>query len=63
GELAFVGLGLWDERDVSLRGLDVVRAARRERPDLIVERVFATLQAHAGDTIRRDDLTLLIARS
>lgn len=43
--------------------LDVVRAARRERPELIVERVFGTLQAHAGDTIRRDDLTLLIARS
>ena len=43
--------------------LDVVRAARRERPDAIVERVFATLRSHAGDAIRRDDLTILVARS
>lgn len=43
--------------------LDVVRAARRERPDAIVERVFAALRSHAGDAIRRDDLTILVARS
>jgi serine phosphatase RsbU (regulator of sigma subunit) len=40
-----------------------VRAARRERPDAIVERVFAALRSHAGDAIRRDDLTILVARS
>ncbi|HWG92522.1 MAG TPA: diphthine synthase [Candidatus Thermoplasmatota archaeon] len=27
GRLTFVGLGLWDERDVSLRGLDAIREA------------------------------------
>lgn len=27
GRLAFVGLGLWDEKDVSLRGLEAIRAA------------------------------------
>jgi len=28
-----------------------------------VEQVFDALRAHVGDAIRRDDLTLLVARS
>ncbi len=43
--------------------LDVVREARREHPKVVVERVFDALRSHVGDAIRRDDLTLLIARS
>ena len=43
--------------------LDIVRDTRQQRPDQIVERLFAVLHAHAGDAIRRDDLTLLLARS
>ena len=43
--------------------LDVVKATRTEHPDVIVERVFAALRAHAGEAIRRDDLTLLVART
>jgi len=43
--------------------LEVVRAARHEHPDRIVDRVFGALRSHAGDAIRRDDLTLLIART
>ncbi|MCC6769826.1 MAG: SpoIIE family protein phosphatase [Gemmatimonadaceae bacterium] len=43
--------------------LDIVRAARAEHPRLVVEQVFDALRAHVGDAIRRDDLTLLVARS
>ncbi|MCC6931164.1 MAG: SpoIIE family protein phosphatase [Gemmatimonadaceae bacterium] len=45
------------------RVLDVVKATRTEHPDVIVERVFGALRAHAGEAIRRDDLTLLVART
>jgi sigma-B regulation protein RsbU (phosphoserine phosphatase) len=43
--------------------LDLVRDARTEPPARIVETVFNALRAHVGDAIRRDDLTLLVARS
>ena len=42
---------------------DVVRAHRREPPVTILEHVLASLQQHMGDVIRRDDLTLVIART
>lgn len=43
--------------------LDLVRDTRAEPPARIVEAVFSALRAHVGDAIRRDDLTLLVARS
>ena len=42
--------------------LDIARRHRTEEPGRLLDRLFATLSAHAGDTIRRDDLTLLVAR-
>ena len=43
--------------------LDLVRSLRAEPPQTIVDRVFATVSTHAGDATRRDDLTLVVARS
>lgn len=43
--------------------LDIVRDSRREHPSVVVERIFDALRSHVGDAIRRDDLTLLVARS
>lgn len=42
---------------------EVVRAHRHESPMLILERVLAALQVHMGDVLRRDDLTVVIART
>ncbi|MEO7966949.1 MAG: GAF domain-containing SpoIIE family protein phosphatase [Gemmatimonadaceae bacterium] len=61
--------GISDTRnrlDVRLGEEPILELARRHRhdpPSLVVDGVFAALSAHAGDMIRRDDLTLLIARS
>lgn len=55
-----------NRQDVRLgeqRVLDLVRSLRSEPPQHIVERVFAAVRAHTGDAVRRDDLTLLVARS
>ena len=43
--------------------LDTVVASRTEPPAHIVDRVFEALALHTGDTPRRDDLTLVVARS
>ncbi|MEP7383374.1 MAG: GAF domain-containing SpoIIE family protein phosphatase [Gemmatimonadota bacterium] len=43
--------------------LDIVRDAPDDHPRDVVEKVFDALRAHVGDAIRRDDLTLLVARS
>jgi sigma-B regulation protein RsbU (phosphoserine phosphatase) len=42
---------------------EVVRAHRLESPMLILEHVLAALQSHMGDVLRRDDLTVVIART
>ena len=42
--------------------LDTVVAHRTESPAAIAARVFDVLALHTGDTLRRDDLTLVIAR-
>jgi diphthine synthase len=48
--LTFVGLGLWDERDITLRGLDAVRGA-----DVVfIERYTSIL---AGTTVERLEVT------
>ncbi len=44
----------------------VVELARRHRdedPAKVLDRIFALLDAHTGDTIRRDDLTIVALRS
>jgi len=43
--------------------LDCVLRNRAKTPELIVEAVFETLRQHGGDVSRRDDLTLVVARS
>lgn len=43
--------------------IDLVSAHRGEPPQSVVERVFQGVAAHVGDAPRRDDLTLVIARS
>jgi sigma-B regulation protein RsbU (phosphoserine phosphatase) len=42
---------------------DVVREVRSRSPEVILEQVLARLEQHMGDVIRRDDLTLVIARA
>jgi sigma-B regulation protein RsbU (phosphoserine phosphatase) len=42
---------------------DVVRTHRNETPEAILKRAFGVLQLHMGGVIRRDDLTLVIART
>ncbi len=43
--------------------LNVVREMRTLAPRAIVEQVLASLQQHTGDVMRRDDLTMVVARS
>jgi phosphoserine phosphatase RsbU/P len=45
------------------RVLDLARSMREEAPQAVVERLFAMVASHVGDAPRRDDLTLLVARS
>lgn len=45
------------------RVIDLVRSLRTDPPATVLERVFAAVAAHAGDAPRRDDLTLVVARS
>ncbi|MBL8958528.1 MAG: SpoIIE family protein phosphatase [Gemmatimonadetes bacterium] len=45
------------------RVLDLARALREEAPPVVVDRIFSAVASHAGDALRRDDLTLLVARS
>ena len=61
--------GLSDARDRfdrklgEQRLLELVREARDERPSSVVDRVFAMVTAHTVGTPRRDDLTLVVART
>ncbi len=43
--------------------LELCRSLRDATPRAIVDRVFAAVASHVGDAPRRDDLTLLVARS
>jgi sigma-B regulation protein RsbU (phosphoserine phosphatase) len=55
-----------DRNDVRLgdqRILEVIVGNRKEPPAAILERVFATVEEHTFGAVRRDDLTLVLARS
>ena len=43
--------------------LQIAQSLRGEAPQTIVDRVFAAVRTHVGDAIRRDDLTLVVARN
>lgn len=43
--------------------LEIVVAHQAAPPRLIIEQVLSRLQQHTGDVLRRDDLTMVIARS
>ena len=43
--------------------LQIAQTLRAESPQTIVDRVFAAVRTHIGDTSRRDDLTLVVARN
>ena len=45
------------------RVLDTIRAHRNDEPHAILERVLALLDAHTEGAPRRDDLTIVLARS
>jgi phosphoserine phosphatase RsbU/P len=53
----------FDRRFGEQRLLDLVRESLEDRPVNVVERIFSAVQAHATGTTRRDDLTLVVARS
>jgi len=54
--LIFIGLGLYDERDISVKGLDAARAADRIYAEFYTSRLmgatFETLEAFYGKKIR-----------
>ncbi|MFN8572656.1 MAG: GAF domain-containing SpoIIE family protein phosphatase [Gemmatimonadaceae bacterium] len=52
-----------DQRLGERRLVELVKGARHLQPKDILERAFVMLTAHAGDAPRRDDLTLVVARS
>jgi phosphoserine phosphatase RsbU/P len=43
--------------------LEVAEFHRNLPPDVIAEQIFTALDAHAGDVFRRDDLTLVVAKT
>jgi sigma-B regulation protein RsbU (phosphoserine phosphatase) len=43
--------------------VELARQHRDETPARIVDRIFALLDQHTGDTRRRDDLTIVLLRS
>ncbi|MNC96957.1 Stage II sporulation protein E (SpoIIE) [compost metagenome] len=45
------------------RVVELARKHRDETPAQVVDRVFALLDQHTGDTRRRDDLTIVLLRS
>ena len=53
--LIFIGLGLYDERDISVKGLDAVRAADRVYAEFYTSRLmgatFERLEAFYGKKI------------
>lgn len=53
----------FDQRFGEESVLEVVRENMTSPPRVIVEQVLARLQQHTGDILRRDDLTMVIARS
>ena len=53
----------FDQRFGEQNVLDEVTANLTSPPKVILERVLARLQQHTGDVIRRDDLTMVIARA
>ena len=53
----------FDQRFGEESVLEVVREHMSESPKAIVEHVLNALQAHTGDVLRRDDLTMVITRA
>ncbi|MGQ0764174.1 MAG: PP2C family protein-serine/threonine phosphatase [Gemmatimonadota bacterium] len=53
----------YDARLGEQRALDLVRAQRKEEPAIILEQVLSMVRTFGGDAPRRDDLTLLLART
>lgn len=53
----------YDQRLGESAIIDLVRAHRHEPPAAILDRALRRLQQHMGDVLRRDDLTIVIARS
>ena len=53
----------FDQRFGEETVLEVVRENMTSPPRVIVEQVLARLQQHIGDVIRRDDLTMVVARA
>ena len=53
----------FDQRFGEETVLETVREHMTAPPRVIVERVLDRLQAHIGDVLRRDDLTMVVARS
>ena len=52
-----------DTRFGERRVLEIVRARRAESPSSIIDAVLAEIRDHVGDATRRDDLTMVIART
>jgi sigma-B regulation protein RsbU (phosphoserine phosphatase) len=52
----------FDQRFGEEAVLDVVQANFTAAPRVILEQVLSGLQQHTGDVLRRDDLTMVIAR-
>ena len=53
----------FDQRFGEETVLEIVRENMTSPPRVIVEQVLARLQQHIGDVLRRDDLTMVVARA
>lgn len=53
----------YDQRLGEAAIIDLVRSHRLEPPNEILDRALLRLQQHMGDVLRRDDLTIVLARS
>jgi diphthine synthase len=56
--LTFVGLGLWDEKDISIRGLDAVKSADKIFAEFYTSRLMG-LNQKALEKMARKDITVL----
>jgi serine phosphatase RsbU (regulator of sigma subunit) len=53
----------FDQRFGEETVLEIVREHMTSPPRVIVEEVLTRLQQHIGDVLRRDDLTMVVARA
>ncbi len=57
--LYFIGLGLYDEQDISVKGLEAVRAADTVYAEFYTSRLMGTTSREAGGIVRQKSQSTL----